>query len=585
MISLNYQTLNSFQEALRNKGLPLEEVNELALKVLALVVLHPHQVLNKKEDIFQAIESVEKNYPTVFIENSRNALSQYLEPPVLDLIAYLSESQEKGLLTAENKYQWIQKLLYQIETRPHFSSLIFDTSFYDLCNRLLLEVNHESVYIPFESMGYHSIMLGRAQEVMAEGVMQTALTALLTCILGSIHYKIGDAVRDPAYLQDGKLQIFSKGFLSGPWGMKDNLFEQETHRFAIKSNNYQNSLIHNLFSNVSYFALVVVTVNSLFSAVKSEENMRQWLVELGHLKAVVTLPSGIIQTSNINSALLIFDLRQKYSQVRFFDLKDSEFIEKQGRTVQLCRLDKLIDCINGKDEHDNMVVISHQTLSQNNYVLSPERYLINDELQSALDLLKKYPSKALSNVVSIIRPEAITKFKDEGKEPVFEIQGGDLPDFGYIDEASKQSLVSENNLSELQKGFLQADDILLTVRGTVGKVGLVSQQLIDAYQGRILAGQASLVLRIKNKAKTNPIALLMQLRSTFCQARLQQLTGGATIATLSSKDLKNFEIVELTLEEQSKLIADFEEQTQIKQQIQLLQNQQHQLTNAFWQNH
>ena len=123
------------------------------------------------------------------------------------------------------------------------------------------------------------------------------------------------------------------------------------------------------------------------------------------------------------------------------------------------------------------------------------------------------------------------------------------------------------------------------MRGTVGKVGLVSQQLIDAYQGRILAGQASLVLRIKNKAKTNPIALLMQLRSTFCQARLQQLTGGATIATLSSKDLKNFEIVELTLEEQSKLIADFEEQTQIKQQIQLLQNQQHQLTNAFWQNH
>ena len=43
--------------------------------------------------------------------------------------------------------------------------------------------------------------------------------------------------------------------------------------------------------------------------------------------------------------------------------------------------------------------------------------------------------------------------------------------------------------------------------------------------------------------------------------------------------------MELTLEEQSKLIADFEEQTQIKQQIQLLQNQQHQLTNAFWQNH
>ena len=84
MISLNYQTLSSFQEALRNKGLPLEEVNELALKVLALVVLHPHQVLNKKEDIFQAIESVEKNYPTVFIENSRNALSQYLEPPVSD---------------------------------------------------------------------------------------------------------------------------------------------------------------------------------------------------------------------------------------------------------------------------------------------------------------------------------------------------------------------------------------------------------------------------------------------------------------------------------------------------------------------
>lgn len=584
MISLNFQTLSIFQQALRKK-LSLKEVNELALKALALVVINSTKVLNNKDIVVQAIESVEQEYSDVFIANSRNALSQYMEKPLLDLIAYLSESQEKGLLTTENKYQWVQLLFQEIAMTPDSRGLIFDNSFYNLCNQLFEQVNNGSLYIPFEPIYYHSIMLGRTQEVMVESKVQTALTGLLNLILGNIHYKVGDAVLNPAYLQNGKLQQFSKGFLLEPWGMKVDLFEQEAQRFAVQSNNYQNYLIQHLFQQITDLALVVVPTNALFSTVKSEENMRQWLVGQGHLKAVLALPSGIIQTSSVHSALLIFDLCRKYSQVRFFDLKESEFSEKQGRKVQLCHLDKLINCINGQSECDNMATISHQIIAEHNYVLSPERYLLNDELQEALDLLKKYPSKQLADVVSIIRPEGITKFKEEGDEPVFEIQGGDLPDFGYIDEASKKSLVSANNFDLLQKGFLQANDILITVRGTIGKVGLVSQQLLDSYQGRVLAGQTCFVLRVKEQDNILPTALLMQLRSTFCQARLQQLVGGAVINTLSSKDLKNFLIAIPTLEEQAKLTADFEEQNQLKQQIQSLQNQQHQLTNAFWQIH
>lgn len=582
MISLNYQTLAAFKQALHGK-LPLEEVNELALKALALVVLNSSKTLNKEEDIIQAIQSVEQEYPNVFLENSRNVLGQHITKPLLDLITYLSESQDKGLLTTENKHKWVQRLFQQTAMPPDAHGLIFDTSFYELCNQLFKQVNNESVYIPFESIYYHSIMLGQVQEVMAESKRQMPLTGLLTLILGNIHYKVGDAVLNPAYLQNGQLQRFSKGFLVEPWGMKVNLSEQEFQRFEVQSNNYQNYLIQHIFSQVTDFALVVIPSNTLFSTVKSEENMRQWLVEQGHLKAVLALPSGIIQTSNINSALLIFDLSKTYSQVRFFDLKNSEFTEKQGKGMQLCHLDRLIDCINGQNENSNMVEISHQILAQNNYVLSPERYLINDELQKALDLLKKYPNKKLADIAAIIRPEAIAKFKEEGDEPVFEIQGGDLPDFGYIDVASKKSLVSEKNFGSLEQGFLQVNDILITVRGTIGKVGLVSQQLLDTYQGRVLAGQTSFILRIKNQVDITPTALFMQLRSAFCQARLQQLSGGALVNTLSSKDLKRFLVVIPSLDEQAKLTDDFEEQNQLKQQIQLLQNQQYQLTNAFWQ--
>ncbi len=185
-------------------------------------------------------------------------------------------------------------------------------------------------------------------------------------------------------------------------------------------------------------------------------------------------------------------------------------------------------------------------------------------------------------MVEIIRPIAISKLKEEGEESIYEIQGGDLPEYGYIDIAGKELKVSHTILEQCQSVFLQANDIIMTVRGSVGKVGIVSQNMLDRYQGKVIAGQTNMVLRIKNNHQISSQALLMQLRSDFGQARLRLLSAGAVIAGVSVKDLKDFPIAIFSHEQQKKLEESLENQQIIKQEIEAKKAYMNQLANDIW---
>lgn len=248
--------------------------------------------------------------------------------------------------------------------------------------------------------------------------------------------------------------------------------------------------------------------------------MRKWLLEQKHLKAVVSLPTGIIMHSSIASALLIFDFKNQFDGVRFLSLANSEFVLKLNRETSLQNLDVLIDVINGTVEHSVAKFVNYNSIIRTNYVLHPERYILDNEAQQAVALLQKYETQKLGNLVKIIRPESASLLRGSGDETIFEIQGGDLSDFGYIEVASKESFISSDVFNHIESSFLQEGDIIITVRGTIGKVGIVSQALLDKYDGRVIVGQTSLVLRVSDTDKISPIALLMQLRSKLTQASL-----------------------------------------------------------------
>lgn len=557
------------------------DIKEIALKALALVVTYPSLV---EKNLDQAIDEAERNYPEAFCGKGRNLLSveknrdgfgQFID----DLIGFWN----KGLLTAENTFGLVRELLPSIGGREDNPGSAFHDSVYQLIDTLLATADAKTLYIPFESRLSHTIMLGRAKEVFVEGEFSELVPQLLNLTLGGVHYHQGDAPLNPAFIQGGQLQKFDAGFVADPWGCRTpSSMLKHQDRFEVHSNNYDHYLIQHAMQQVDGLLVVASSASVVASTVSSEVVMRQWLVENKHLKAVVALPNGLVQGMPINSVLMVFDMKQTYDYIDFITVKGSRFVQKQGREIGLVEIDQLAQMIVSDVQSENKVTVSHAEIVKQGYVLDPERYVMSDVAKQALAVLEHHDVMPLGNVANIIRPIAIAKLKQAGQTAVYEVQSGDLPEYGFIDTASKPVLLNDDALSECKPLFLKANDIIITVRGSVGKVGIVSQEMLDRYQGRVIVGQTNMVLRVIDETIINAQALLMQLRSNFGQARLQLLSAGALIAGMSLKDLKAFQIAILSAKQQKQATQDLVMQQAIKQEIVQKQAQVRQLDNDIW---
>ncbi len=115
---------------------------------------------------------------------------------------------------------------------------------------------------------------------------------------------------------------------------------------------------------------------------------------------------------------------------------------------------------------------------------------------------------------------------------------------------------------ELRKGKLQRDDVVLTTRGTIGNIGLYSE---DVPYDNIRINSGMLIFRT-NKHKLLPAFLFELLRSDIVKDQIGKQTTGAAQPQLPIKTLVNFTIpVPVNLDDQRAVVKKlhaFEPQSQ-----------------------
>jgi type I restriction enzyme, S subunit len=115
---------------------------------------------------------------------------------------------------------------------------------------------------------------------------------------------------------------------------------------------------------------------------------------------------------------------------------------------------------------------------------------------------------------------------------------------------------------QLRKGKLKRDDVVLTTRGTIGNVGLYSE---DVPFDNIRINSGMLIFRPKTRALL-PSFLFELLRSEIVKDQIRKQTTGAAQPQLPIKTLVNFTIpVPKNIEDQRALVkklAAFEPETQ-----------------------
>jgi len=157
----------------------------------------------------------------------------------------------------------------------------------------------------------------------------------------------------------------------------------------------------------------------------------------------------------------------------------------------------------------------------------------------------------LGDLVETIRPQYLTAAGNEAEATFAEVSVTDFGDDGYVQTPRKVVRVDRDMIGRAERQRLAPLDVVLVIKGSVGRVGLVPSDLSEAW----IANQSCLILRLhKYGPLRSPIVLARYLLSPLGQALLGKIATSATVPTLQIRDLKALPVIIPDQAEQSAIL-------------------------------
>lgn len=337
---------------------------------------------------------------------------------------------------------------------------------------------------------------------------------------------------------------------------------------------------------------------------------------ISRLQMVISLPMGFIpHTQVMAQALLFAPQKSGLSETSFIDLNSPKLLSQLKDNGEPLNL-SLAQALNGifflnKDPYELSLKISHNEIVENQLNLNPAKYLALKTLEQRKDLvvenledqnresapqhtgfspniLGRYvigaavvalvgskplqdEAKAqrvnesfvkLGTIAEIYRAQA-PRLAENGHK-FNEILISNIDEYGVIKGPFKEVKIDTNQ----PKNRLRKGDLIFSIKGTVGKCALVSEE-----PQNLLAGQSFVIIRVKDP-KWTPELLYWQLNSNMIKDFLRHSATGAVVQLIKMDDLKNLPIVIAT----AKLNEQAQEcQRQKEQKIKQIQNLQAEL--------
>jgi type I restriction enzyme M protein len=287
---------------------------------------------------------------------------------------------------------------------------------------------------------------------------------------------------------------------------------------------------------------------------------------------------------------MVIDQAGGIDAVRFVNADTQRFKKVVSRTRSALTDPRgLASLCLSETEDPDVVSVSVQDLLKNGAQLQVNRYVLPQAIARAQAILATVKTVKLEELVEFLRAPPITgeadaasdgEIEDEMSTVVREVGASDLPKFGFVTTPGRRVLVGP---SAVDDQALRRGDIVLVVKGSVGKVGIVSAH-VDADDADIwIASQSAIVLRVRDPSRMDPRALFMQLRSPLGQQLLKGIVSGATIPLIQLKELRKLPVIAQDLPTQQRATRALEEEADLERQITELREQQAFQTASLWQ--
>ena len=289
-------------------------------------------------------------------------------------------------------------------------------------------------------------------------------------------------------------------------------------------------------------AICVVPPSFLFKATRADQHFKEVVAREFGLETIVGLPRGVYPNASIMAALLLFDLdRGGPTEIRQVFVVDA--VDRDHTNAAALPTNDLPQLLRKREVGDISVMVSIAELAANDFNLSPDRYVVAPEVLRLRQLAEDAETVALGDLVEIYRPQALagSKAAAEGNIVAFEIGVADIDEVGLVETPGKRLALSEAAASQARKAVIEPGDVLLVIKGSVGKVGYIRSIPKEALW---LASQSFAVLRLRRHAPiSDPRVLFRFLSSGLGQASLQNFRVGSTVPGLQMSDVRRLPVV------------------------------------------
>lgn len=421
----------------------------------------------------------------------------------------------------------------------------------------------KSVYCPFDaSLGLALYASMEGQRVVLEVPSHSAWPALANILAAYEPIKISfsDPILNPSQSKLGELTKFDLSLAAPPLGEPrapahvPDIYKRFRHEAFYTQTLY----IQHLLAQTDGRIIVIVPDSFLARATSGERFLKEEMLRRGQIAAVIALPPNLLYGTTAAISIMVIDTKGGNANVLFVDVRDIErgFVaprvmrsRAETRRNHLQRIDEIASIVHGHNDGEFSRCVSTDECIQTRGNLAPNRYLAANAATLAASAENLGPIRSLAELAELIRPQMVRARHADAPSALWaEIGHDEIPEAGYILGPGRPVAVDPQMEYRAKDFALQPNDILVSFRGTIGRVGMVSPDYDHAMPGgtvvpiqRWLASQGFLIVRVKSDV-IRPAALYLYLKSKLGEQMLKSRAAGATVPAIQAQDLNELPI-------------------------------------------
>lgn len=405
----------------------------------------------------------------------------------------------------------------------------------------------------------------------------------------SLEVYVGDSLENPFYLKNNRR--YDKVIQVPPFGMRltQPLSDDKYGRFPfgpLTRSSGDWAFASNAISSLKATggkAVMVIPNGALFRS-GPDSVIRQSILDYDLIETIISLPEGMFTGAIVPTSILVFNNNKEDKaerRIQFIKVTE-EMVTIQNRRERILSeetINQILEVYRTKDEVKYFSVnislneIRNADLSVDSYVVQ-ETYDIDDmEIKVDFHQFDEMDTIPLGKIADIGRGYNLTR-SNESEDGDYQVI--------RISDISEEGINYDNLIRTTSEGaridnyLVHKGDLLLSIRGTSNKVGLV-----DREQDKLLVN-ANLV-RIRPLSSYLSEWLKLYFESPMSQILLERISKGTTIRQISIHDLRDFPIPKLTLEQQQQALDRYKkEMTEIERKLAALKLQEHHVKRDFY---